>query len=463
MKNIKNAIIFALILAVAAFLLICAQFSRAQILSALIFLSIICGTLFYWQFRLGFAFSGIAILLAARLVDIPHIIEFAGLDIILFLVGMMLFVGFLEERHFFEYLVARAVDATGNHAYRLMGVLMAAATLSAALVDEVTSILFIAATMFHIARRYKVNPVPFILMLVFTTNIGSSATAVGNPIGVMIAMRGHLTFADFLRWASPISLVTLAITVPLCFLLFRRDLADLAKKMHAAHGEHSEVEEVPHKKKDIRISWIVFLATIASLVFHAHTEKLLDLPKNSLLLGTALFVGALTIFIKGDTARDFFARRVDWWTLSFFMALFASVGTLKYVGVTERIAEGMLSLAKNNPTILLATFTGAIGLLTGFMDNVLAVATFIPILADIEKTGIFTYPFWWGMLFGGTLFGNLTIIGSTANIVAMGLLEKEFGKSIKFMEWLKPGIVVSVITLVAAFFLILAQIPLMPR
>ena len=262
MKNIKNGIIFILILAVAACLLYFAQFSPAQILSSLIFLSIICGTLFYWQFRLGFAFAGIAVLLAARLVDIPHIIEFAGLDIILFLVGMMLFVGFLEERHFFEYLVARAVDATGNHAYRLMAVLMAAATISAALVDEVTSILFIAATMFHLARRYKVNPVPFILMLVFTTNIGSSATAVGNPIGVMIAMRGHLTFTDFLRWASPISLVTLAVTMPLCFFLFRRDMKDLARKMHEAHSQHSEVKEVTHTKKDIRISWVIFSLTI---------------------------------------------------------------------------------------------------------------------------------------------------------------------------------------------------------
>ena len=156
-------------------------------------------------------------------------------------------------------------------------------------------------------------------------------------------------------------------------------------------------------------------------------------------------------------------KRVDWWTLTFFMALFASVGTLKYTGVTDRIAHAMISVASGNETVLLVTFTAAISLLTGFMDNVLAVATFIPILADIGKSGIYIYPFWWAMLFGGTLYGNLTIIGSTANIVAAGMLEREYKQSIKFMAWMKPGFVVSTVTIAVALLLIHLQIPLMPK
>jgi len=156
-------------------------------------------------------------------------------------------------------------------------------------------------------------------------------------------------------------------------------------------------------------------------------------------------------------------RRVDWWTLTFFMALFASVGTLEYVGVTGRIAESMLSIGQSNPTFLFVVFSIAISLLTGFMDNVLAVATFIPILQAIHEAGVYTFPFWWGMLFGGTLFGNLTVIGSTANIVAMGMLEREYKDTITFMDWLKPGIVVSVIGLVIALSLLYLQFPLMPH
>lgn len=459
----KKVLGIAGVLLGVGFLLAAVHFSPQQIIATLIFLLVICGTLFYWQFRLAFAFGGIAILLATNLLDVEHVIEFAGLDIILFLVGMMTLIGFLEEKHFFEYLIAKVVDKIGHHAHLMMTVLMALATLFAALVDEVTSILFMMSTIFHLTKRYKVNPVPFLLMIVFTTNIGSSATAVGNPIGVMIAMRAHLTFADFLRWATPISLVTLAIMIPLCFLLFSKAMKELDEKMAEARSKLNEAAHITHNDRDIRICWLLFLATVLSLVLHAHVEKLFGLQKNSMLLGTSLAAGSIVIFLNQHKARDFFMGRVDWWTLSFFMALFASVGTLKYVGVTEKIAEGMLSVGNHNPTLLLIIFTSAVSLLTGFMDNVLAVATFIPILLEIKKAGVYEFPFWWGMLFGGTLFGNLTVIGSTANIVAMGMLEKEYGKNIKFMEWFKPGVVVSMITIVTALVLIHVQIPLMPR
>lgn len=461
--ELKRPLSFLAVLVVVGILLQFCHFTTQQIISTLVFLSVICGTLFYWQFRLAFAFGGIAVLLATNLLDVEHVIQFAGLDVILFLVGMMTLIGYLEEKHFFEFLIAWVVDKVGRHAHRLMIVLMALATLSAALVDEVTSILFMMSTMFHLTKRYKVNPIPFLLMLVFTTNIGSSATAVGNPIGVMIAMRAHLTFMDFIRWATPISLISLAVTIPLCFLLFGKSIKELDRKMKAEKQELDETRHIHFKHSEIRTCWILFLGTVLALVLHAPLEKMLGLQKNTMLLGTALAAGAVVITLNASEAREFFMRRVDWWTLAFFMSLFASVGTLKYVGVTERIAEAMLSMGNHNPTLLLIVFTGAISLLTGFMDNVLAVATFIPILLELEKAGIYAFPFWWGMLFGGTLYGNLTVIGSTANIVAMGMLEKEYKLHIKFMDWLKPGFIVSTITIVIALFLIHLQIPLMPR
>jgi len=461
MHRLKTPFGIASILAVACLGLNILGFTLEQVLASVIFLMILCGTLFYWKFRLAFALAGIALLLGAKLLDIPHLIEFAGLDIILFLVGMMTIVGFLEENHFFEYLVAKVVDWVGERPYLLMTVLMVLSMVFAALVDEVTSILFMMATTFHITRHYKVNPAPFLLMIVFATNIGSSATAVGNPIGVMIALRAKLSFIDFLRWAAPISLVCLLVTIPLCFLLFKKHFHELRDKMKA-RNELQEVKHIAHKKSDIRICWVLFLSTIVGLVLHHSLEEMLHLEKNTLLIGTALFFGAVSLFLKAGEARDFFTRRVDWWTLTFFLILFASVGTLKYVGVTERIATGMIHLAGGGEVFLLNIFTAAICLLTALMDNVLAVATFIPILSDIEKIGVNIFPFWWAMLFGGTMYGNATVIGSTANIVAMGMLEKEFGQHIKFMEWLKPGVIVSTLTLLIAMALLYAQFHLMP-
>src|SRR3989338_4341245 len=462
MKAFKTPMIIGSILIATATLLNAAGFDTKQVISTVIFLMIICGTLFYWKFRLAFAFVGIAVLLGTKLLDVPHVIEFAGLDIILFLVGMMTIIGFLEENHFFEYLVAKVVDRVGERPYLLIGILMGMAALSAALVDEVTSILFMLSTVFHLTKRYKVNPIPFLLMIVFATNIGSSATAVGNPIGVMIALRAKLTFADFLRWAAPISLLTLAITMPLCFFLFQKAMVELKESMLKKGNEPHELKHVHYTKAGIRTCWILFLSTITCLALHHNIEEMFHLEKNTLLIGTALFFGGISIFLKAGDARDFFMRRVDWWTLTFFLSLFASVGTLKYAGVTEQIAKGMIHLAGGGPAFLLNIFTAAICLLTAFMDNVLAVATFIPILADIQKIGVYIYPFWWAMLFGGTLFRNATVIGSTANIVAMGMLEKELGGHIKFMEWLKPGVIVSTATIIVAMALLYAQFHLMP-
>lgn len=148
---------------------------------------------------------------------------------------------------------------------------------------------------------------------------------------------------------------------------------------------------------------------------------------------------------------------MDWWTLTFFMMLFASVGTLKYVGTTEIVAKSLTSWAGGNPKILFIAITWTIGILTGFMDNVLAVATFIPIIQDIMKTGMDVTPFWWGILFGGTLLGNLTMIGSTANIVAVGIIERQKIGHITFGQWIKPGTIVSIPTLAIATLLIYLQ------
>ncbi len=152
-------------------------------------------------------------------------------------------------------------------------------------------------------------------------------------------------------------------------------------------------------------------------------------------------------------------RRVDWWTLAFFLLLFASAGTLRYVGVTRRIAEGVTALTGGREGWLLVGLTWGGGILSAVMDNVLAMATLIPVLADLQTLGVATGPLWWGLLFGGTFFGNLTMIGSTANIVALGVLERDEKIHVRFEEWLAPGAIVAISTLLLATFLLYLQIP----
>ncbi|MBE3598846.1 MAG: hypothetical protein IMX02_08670 [Limnochordaceae bacterium] len=459
-------------------------FTPSQVLSVTVFAAFIVGTLLYWPFRLAFAFVGVAILLAARLVDIPHLIEFASLDVILFLIGMMTVIGFLEERHFFEAAVEKALPYVGGSAYTLMGAIMLMAFVSAALVDEVTSILFMSAIVIRIARRFHLDPVPYIIMTVFATNIGSAATVVGNPIGVLIALRAGLTFPDFLRWATPIALAALLLTIALSFLYYRRHMHDLHVAIHReglagaatrgeaeepaaaaeASGSDGEGGEGAHERRgSLLFPSLLFLGTVAGLILHKQIEHWLHLGTNTMLVGVALAAAGIVLFVERHRARELVERRVDWWTLAFFLLLFASAGTLRYAGVTEHIAQGMVRLTGGALTPLLITITWSIGALTSVMDNVLAVASFIPIVGDLASQGIQVAPLWWGMLFGGTILGNLTLIGSTANIVVLGLLERHERRSVGFMEWFWPGALTSIPSLALATLLLWLQLPLLTR
>ncbi len=449
----------ALLTIATALISFLAGLARQQTVAVTIFGLAIYGTLLFWQFRLPFIFMGITGLLIFGTVDIEHIIEFASLDIILFLVGMMIIIGFLEKRHFFEHLISYVLRVSGDNEAKLMVSMMSAAFLSAALVDEVTSILFMSAAMLHITEKYRLNPVPFIMMMVFSTNIGSSATVVGNPIGVLIAMKAELTFADFLRWASPIAFATLVLTIPICLKIFSRDI----KKLGEAISKGRENIEVPDvHASDLRVSWFIFLGTLALLISHKWIEEFLGIEKNAMLLGTALGMASIALLLEKENARDLVERRVDWWTLTFFLLLFASVGTLKYVGVTELLAEKLAGVGKTEFQVFVLV-TWLSGALSAFLDNVLAVAIFIPIVQEMNSLGIYQFPLWWGLLFGGTLAGNMTMIGSTANIVAIGMLERRKLGHVTFTEWAKYGTLVALPTLGLATLLVYAQSPLMPR
>ena len=427
-----------------------------QILAVGIFATFILGTLFYWQFRLAFALTGIAALLVARLLDIPHLIEFANVEIILFLIAMMIVIGFLEERKFFETLMERLLDKVSHRAVFFFPVMMALSMLTAALVDEVTSILFMTSLTLHLTRRLKLDPFPFIVMIVLATNIGSSATVVGNPIGVLIAMRAGLTFPDFLRWATPISLACLALAIGICSLYYRKPLREMAAGI--AKNREKAIEETHSTRREFRLAGIIFGLTILGLVLHHAVEHRLGLDKNTLLFGFPFLMAGACLFLEGEKSRNLVEKRVDWWTLAFFLLLFASVGTLRYVGVTDRIAGGLKTLSGANPALLLALVLIISGTLTAILDNILVVATFIPIVADLAASGTAVGGLWWALLFGGTLGGNATMIGSTANIVAIGMLEKE-GHPARFGRWLGPGLAVTLPTLALAYFLLWIQHP----
>lgn len=467
---IPKYVLYPIILGCVSVTVSFAGLNVEQVASVTIFASLIIGTLLFWRFRLAFALVGIATMLGLGLLDTETMIEFAGFDMILFLVGMMIVVGFLEEKKFFEHLLGKIMGKVGNNPIKLVVVLMLMSALFAALVDEVTSILFMTATVLHLTGKLRISAIPLVMMTVFATNIGSSATVVGNPVGVLIAMRADLTFSEFLRWATPISIAGLGVAIPLSLFYFRKYIGQMGEALRSQKPD-TETESNQSspgtagaliQKQSFIIPWIIFLGTIGALVAHSPMEEALGLEKNTLLPGVAFAAAGVVLFLNHNRARELVERRVDWWTLAFFIFLFASVGTMKMLGVTTVLAEGMYVISGNDETNLLAIFVPIISVLSALMDNVLAVATFIPVVHEFGDMGVDNYPFWWAMLFGGTFFGNLTLIGSTANIVAIGMLEKRKRGNISFKEWIKPGAVISIPTMALAALLVFLQIPMMP-
>ena len=470
-------------------------FNGWQVASITIFAMFIYGTLLYGEFRLGFAFGGMSLLLALDLISVTQFVESAHLNVIMFLVGMFIVIGYLEENQFFERIVAGIVAAVGPRPQMLLLALMLMAMVSAALVDEVTSILFMMGTMLHLTGKYKLNPVPFVLMLVFATNIGSAASSIGNPIGVMIAMGAGLSFADFLRWSAPVAIVVNVVTYAICRWWFADAFRAFAAAVHEEHravaaqnaaptltaasspvvpgdadkdgvysGPAEGMLESTHLQNGAKSSywlpWVIFGVTIVLLVTHGWTERLLGLHEGTMMLGVALLMGGIVLLICREKARSLVEKRVDWWTLSFFMMLFASVGTLQHMGVTKVIAQQLINATGDNQNLLIWVVGWATGWLSAFLDNVLAVATFMPIVADVRAAAAPNpYPeaIYWAMLFGGTFMGNMTVIGSTANIIALGVLEKRGHGTVKFLYWFKIGFIVSVGSMLVAMALLWAQ------
>jgi Na+/H+ antiporter NhaD/arsenite permease-like protein len=200
-------------------------------------------------------------------------------------------------------------------------------------------------------------------------------------------------------------------------------------------------------EKDLKISLAIFGATLAIIALHHRFELLLHLRSNTILLTMPLLSSGCVMAWKWKKAREYIERRVEWWTLLFFLLLFAQAGTLKYTGATDVFAQKISAFSGKSPfavtSILL--WTSAIG--SSILDNVVLVAALIPVVQSFHALGVASQNLWWALLFGGCLGGNITLVGSTANIVALGILEKEKNIKIDFFRWFWVGLVVGLITI----------------
>jgi len=361
-----------------------------------------------------------------------HAVDF---NVIFLLAGMMIIAGVLRKTGVFQWTALRAAKlARGNPALILVLLSLVTAVLSAFLDNVTTVVLTVPLTVF-IAGLLQLNPVPFLIAQVLASNIGGSATLIGDPPNIMIGSRAGLGFVDFLVHVAPVSVVLLAL---FCFAawIFYRGRLHVEPALRDALLEVQERELITEPRL-LGIGLFVLGLTILGFLFHS-----------------ALGYEAATVALAGATALVVLAREdvsevlreIEWASLFFFVGLFIVVEGVVKAGLIERMAEAAIHLTGGDlsATALLLLWMSAIA--SGVIDNIPYTATMLPLVEQLGRT-MPDLPLWVALALGADLGGNLTIIGASANVIVAGMAE-EHGHPIRFSEFLKYGAVVTFASMV---------------
>ena len=394
--------------------------------------------------RVGAALGGAALMLAIGATDDKSAFfsEHSGVDwnVIFLLMGMMMIVGVLKKTGMFEYLAIWSVKRARARPFRVMVMLIVITAMASALLDNVTTVLLIAPVTLLVCERLGLPAAPFLIAEVFASNIGGIATLVGDPPNIIIASRAGLTFNDFLVHLAPLAAVLVVVLVALCRFLFRKSFVyDEARAEEVMALEEREAIKDPW----MLVQGLVVLAlVVVGFVLHPvlHYE-----PSVVALLGAGLLI-AVSAVETGEVLGE-----VEWPTLAFFAGLFIMIGGLIETGVIGEVSKSLADAIGDNELGGSMLLLSASAVLSGIVDNIPYVATMAPITSDLVQSmgGSGDHVMWWALAIGADLGGNATAIGASANVVVLGIAERN-RQPISFWQFTKYGLVVTVVTVALA-------------
>nr|WP_296072477.1 ArsB/NhaD family transporter [uncultured Actinoplanes sp.] len=395
--------------------------------------------------RVAVALGGAAIMLAIGATDAEHAFfsEDAGIDwnVIFLLLGMLLIVGVLKRTGLFEFVAIWAAKKARGRPFPIMVILIVVTGVLSAALDNVTTVLLVAPVTLLVCERLGVPPVPFLIAEVLASNIGGTATLVGDPPNIIIASRSGLSFNDFLSVLAPFVLVVLIVLVLLCRIMFRA-----AFRYDAARAERIMALRETDAIRDRRLVVLSLSVLGAVLVaFTLHTVVGLE-PSVVALLG-----GLLLLALSRLDAREV-AQDVEWPTLIFFAGLFVMVGALVATGVIDTLAHAATSAVEGKLWPATVLLLGASAVLSAIVDNIPYVATMSPIVGELVDTAggnNHAQVLWWALALGADLGGNATAVGASANVVVLGIAERA-GHRITFWGFTKYGLIVTAISITLA-------------
>lgn len=417
-----------------------------KIIAVAVFLIVILLIISERVHRTAAAMAGAMVLILTGVMSADKALSYIDFNTIGVLVGMMIFVAIVRRSGMFEYIAVRAAKAVHGDPWKIMVAFTLITAVLSAILDNVTTVLLVGPMSIAIARMLKIDPVPFLMGQILASNVGGTATLIGDPPNIMIGSAAHLSFMDFLENTGFAVLFILAALILLMKIVYE-------KKIEMGTVDTSAIEKLDPSKSItnralMRKGIIVLICVIVGFMFH---DKL-GIESSVI----ALTAAAVMLIIGREDVNEAI-QDVEWTTILFFMSLFVVVGGLTETGIIKELASKIINATDGHPMVTMLVLLWASALLSSILDNIPFVATLIPLILAMQADGMDVTSFWWAISLGACLGGNGTMIGASANVVLSDISTKH-GYPITFKSYLKVGmpfmllsIVISTVFLVVKF------------
>ncbi len=370
---------------------------------------------------------------------IKGVFEHVDFEVIFLLIGMMIIVHIASRSGVFKWMALHLLKATKGHPKTVLFALAAFTAVASAFLDNVTTVVLMMPITFIIAKEFEADPVPFLITEVLASNIGGTATLIGDPPNIIIGTRAGLSFMDFVRELSPVVAVIFVVCTSLLVFMFRKGLKATPEKMaQVANMDNSKT--ITDKALMIR-SMITLALVILGFVTHDITH-----------ISAYVFAVAGAAFLLLFEEPKEIYKDVEWLTIFFFVGLFIIIGGFEANGGIKYLADQLIVLTNGSLNAATMIILWASGILSGIIDNIPYTATMAPLISELVNPANpnaiagNTQALWWALSLGACLGGNLTIIGAAANVIVSETAASQ-GHKISFMRFMKYGALITMISL----------------
>lgn len=389
------------------------------------------------------AMTGALLMVIFNIVSFEHGLSHIDFNTIGVLIGMMLFVSVVKNSGLFEYVAILSAKKSKGDPWKIMLCFIILTAILSAVLDNVTTVLLIGPMTIVITQILKINPVPFLITQILASNIGGTATLIGDPPNIMIGSAANLSFIDFVINLGPVVVIILFFTI-ICFrFMFKKHLYvdDKYKEEILKLDESKAIKDKPLLIKSIIMIILILLGFVLHNIIHIESSII-------------ALTGATVMMFIGKQDVDEILSSIEWSTIAFFGGLFVIVGGLVEVGIIDFISSYLINATSGNLALTMLVILWLSAIISSFLDNIPFVATLIPLILTMQAQGVDVTPIWWATSLGACLGGNGTLIGASANIVLSNVGDKN-GYPISFKSYFKIGFPLMLLSIVISTFYLL--------